>query len=165
MSIPFIAYFNILTAGASDEIISADGRVTSARRMSLSLEADPHTQIVLSTGERLSATEVCITLVTPTEFAKFSADADLSPSEVGYLIHTEHGVHGTILWPHESLPYYLLSPGLKTTVSITFSSLAAIGETAAPYRWQQGRERLLRIASFGMGCAQEQIQSSSERNV
>ena len=165
MFIPFIAYFNVLAAGASDEIIPTNGKVTSTRRMSLTIEAEPGTQIVLSTGERLSTTEICITLVTPSEFSKFSADADLSSGDVGYLVHTDHGVHGTVLWPHDWLPYYLLSPDLKTTVSMSFSALAAVGETAAPFFWQKDREHVLRIAFFSIGCAQEQIQLAGNRNV
>ena len=163
MSIPFCAYFNVLTAGASDEIVTIDGEVTSSRRISLILEAEPRTQIVLSAGERLSAVETHVTLVMATESPKFTGE--LSDGEVGYLIHTEQGVHGAVLWPYQPLPYYLLLPDLKTTVSMGFSSLAAVSESALPYRWRQGREHLLRITSFGIGCTHEHVQLSGDRNV
>ena len=100
--------------------------------------------------------ETHITLVTEIEWPTFASEAsELCPDDVGYLIHSEHGVHGVVRWPDQRPPYYLLTPNLKPMVAIAFSSLPAVGESEAPYSWQEGRGHLVRIASFNISCASE----------
>ena len=117
-------------------------------------------EIQLSSGEALSSLDVHLTLIAG---ATRSSDIarELSKDELGFLVHVKSKdeppfVHGAVAWPLGPLPYHLLNPDLRTNVLLTISSLPQLLDYEEPHVWQPGRDAMLRVAAFTIGCSSGQ---------
>jgi hypothetical protein len=156
---PLVVNFTVVSVSTTDEVFAKEGHLSGTRRLACVLRADSSTEIVLSSGEKLSAVETHISLTGGIASAGELA-RELSNEEVGYLIHSARSgeppfVHGAMLWPGVELPHYLLSAGLESTVQLTLSSLPMPGAHEPPHSWVPGRGNLIRVGSFTLSCVRK----------
>ena len=157
-----LANFAVVSASASEEITAANGTMATRRRLSLVLRAGGDTELELSSGEHLSTIDTHLTLVAGLA-SLHELGAELMEEDLGFLLHSASGseppfVHGAVAWSAESLPYYLLTQGLRINVLLTISSLPRLLDYDEPHIWESGRKALLRIAAYTISCTNEQAQ-------
>lgn len=156
--VPLIANFDVVSGSASDEVTPAQGGLIVRRRLSLVLRAYADTEIQLVNGEPLSSIQTHLTLASDFKSGP-ELERELTPEDVGFMVQTAQTngapfVHGIVVWPDdgETLPYYLLSPGIAGRVQLTIASLAQRLDYENPDVWETGRKAFLRLSSYSISC-------------
>lgn len=156
---PLLANFVVLSVSASDEVTAANEKVAVSRRMSLILRARSDVPVKLSSGESLCDMETHLSLVTglasPRELAP-----EMKANDLGFMLHSAARgeppfIHGAVAWPAASLPYSLLTKGLRMNVLLTISSMPQSLAYQEPQTWKPGREHMLRLSAYSISSSSD----------
>jgi len=156
---PLLANFTVLSVGISDEVSVSNDRPVARRRLFMVLRARRDIEVRLSSGESLNAVDAHLSLITglasPSELAP-----ELKSEDLGFLLHSTTGsqppfIHGAVACSTENLPYHLLTPGLRTNVLLTISSLPQLLDYEEPHIWHPGRNSMLRISAYSISCTND----------
>lgn len=154
ISFPLTVNFTVTDAYTTDEVVSENGVVETIRRLSVTLQARRDTEINLSNGQPMASTLVHLSLF-PGKKRATDLAPELDESTVGFLIQISESngepfIHGSIAWPEDTLPYYILEKNSSRSVRLSLASVTIPRDGDPYFSWQQGRENLISIASFSL---------------
>lgn len=144
--IPLYLNFNVISAGLGCEISSHEGVYKREERLWLTLRGQPRSrgQLILSTGEDVCDLDVHLYL---TNTRPAEMNADLSSTEVGFLVNTRHignnelpFIHGSLAWLDSPLPIYLINPGLSQSIRLEFIPMQPENS-----KWETNKQNRLQI--------------------
>jgi hypothetical protein len=149
-ALPTALYLSVLRVSANTSLHSDGGSLKSSESWSLVLRASPDTNVVLSTGQRLAAVDIHLTLSTKWRTAQ-ELDRDLTPEDVGFLAHTEGErgepfVHGGALLSSTAIVNALLGADTVGKVEIVLPTVPFEDKKNNPYVWGRNRPNMLRIS-------------------